>query len=185
MTMTNPLFRANGPSGSWEPQGPKSFATQQVESVAPVTRPALAPHVAFLDGSASERYTPVDRAPAPVPKPPSPSAAPSSSLNSSTTTMQYPLNTPQGHAAILNELTSLAVNKALDALKANKPDDAATALRNALGYADRLVAANAVVVTANARQGNEFHGYDANNPMGDLTPDPVFGDYDINNPAGI
>jgi len=96
--------------------------------------------------------------------------------------MTYSLDTQQGRdAAALNDLATISVNKALDALKASKPADAAAALRSALGFADRLVTANAAVVTSNARQAHEFHGYDVNDPKGDLQPAPSLGGYDLNN----
>lgn len=106
---------------------------------------------------------------------------PATTLHSSTN-MNYS-STPSSAATPppLNELTTISVNKALDALNSNRPDAAATALRNALGYADRLLAANAVVVTANASQANEFHDYDVKKPMGGVKPDSVIGGYDLNN----
>lgn len=98
--------------------------------------------------------------------------------------------TPQARDfALLAEVTTLTVNRALSALKANNPVEAATALRDALGMADRLVTTNAAALVANARQANAFHGYSLNEPYGDIQPEAkkqgdTFANYSLNDPMG-
>lgn len=98
--------------------------------------------------------------------------------------MTYPRQSQQEiDAQSLRELATITANKALAALNTN-PAEAAAALRSALGYADRLVATNAELTFNNARKANEFHDYDANNPMAGARKAfvPNAGSYDLNNP---
>lgn len=120
-----------------------------------------------------------------------PSVHPSTTVTTPTTTprttMTYPRQTQaQIDAESLRELTAISTNKALAALNTN-PVEAAAALRAAVGYADRLLAVNAELATNSARQANEFHGYDVNNPTAGAQRAfvPNAGGYDLNNPEGV
>lgn len=146
-----------------------------------------------ISNSAGRRDAPSAPAASPVqhvPQKPSTSALPVAptfivNTNSSIPTMTLPaFNQQVQDTALLREITTNAVNNALAALKADKPTEAATALRSALGLADRLVTANAALLTANARQSNEFFGYSINDPLGGADAGTVrnSGGYDLNNP---
>lgn len=103
------------------------------------------------------------------------------------TTMTLRYQTQQEiDAQTLRELTTINTNQAVAALKTN-PVEAAAALRAALGYAERFNALNAELAVNSARQVNEFHGYDVNNPMAGSQRAfvPNGGGYDLNNPEGV
>lgn len=98
-----------------------------------------------------------------------------------TSTMNY--QTPQERdAALLRELTTSTVNKAILALNANNPTEAAAVLRTALSFADRLATAHNALAVVNARKTNKFHGYSINDPWAGVEPTRHVGAYDLNNP---
>lgn len=136
----------------------------------------------FAPGTWTDRYEI-------APRPATNASAPSSVIPTTTprTTMTFPRQTQQQiDAESLRELTAISTNKALAALNTN-PVEAATALRAAVGYADRLLAVNAEFAVNSARQANEFHGYDVNNPTAGAQRAfvPNAGGYDLNNPEGV
>lgn len=136
-------------------------------------------------GTPPQHHLTVSHAPVPIPA----SAAPTTST---TSTMNH-LSPQERDAALLRELASNTVSKALAALQANNPGEAAAALRAAHGYADRWATAHNALEVVNIRKTNPYHGYDLNAPMAGTdahgrTPGLEYvthlGGYDLNRPEG-